>query len=116
MSGTWDTDRLLAEVQRRVRRGPHSDDQNPMQATLDDGDILVTFHWPGEADRLGIRFKPSEAPVGPSTGEVCDSPTEWATEVGWVLMEELDTELTRRAPRTVTASGVVELDYRPASD
>ena len=86
-----------------------------MQFTLDDGDILVTFRWPGEAGDLGMRFKPSEAPIGPSTGEVCDSPTEWATEVGWVLMEELQTGLVRWGPRSVTASGVVELHYRPGS-
>lgn len=85
-----------------------------MEATLDDGDILVTFEWSGEADRLGMRFWPSQAPVGPCTGEVCDSPAEWATEVGWVLMEELETGLTRRAHRSVTADGVVELRYRPA--
>jgi hypothetical protein len=34
----------------------NGDGDVPMEATLDDGDILVTFEWSGEADRLGIRF------------------------------------------------------------
>ena len=115
MAGPWEAERLLAEVQERVRFG--IDDcaggRIPMQATLDDGDILVTFQWPGEAGQLGMRFEPSEAPIGPSTGDVCDSPTEWATEVGWVLMEELQTGLVRRGRRSVTARGVIELRHRP---
>ena len=49
MAGPWEAERLLAEVQERVRFG--IDDcaggRIPMQATLDDGDILVTFQWPG---------------------------------------------------------------------
>nr|WP_300049335.1 hypothetical protein [uncultured Nocardioides sp.] len=113
MPGSWDPDRLLVEVQERVRHVAVGDGAAPVQATLDDGDILVTFHWPGEADRLGMRFSPSEAPIGPSTGEMCDSPTQWVTEVGWVLVEELETGLARRAPRSLTARGVVELHYRP---
>jgi len=115
MPGSWDADRLLVEVQERVRHVVIGDGAVPVQATLDDGDILVTFHWPGEPDRLGMRFSPSEAPIGPSTGEVCDSPTQWATEVGWVLVEELETGLTSRAPRSVTERGVVELQHRPGS-
>lgn len=83
-----------------------------MQATRDGEDILVTFEWPGESSRLGMRFDVSKAPYGPSTGEVCDSPEDWATEVRWVLMEELETGLTQRAPRTVTRDGVIELDWR----
>jgi hypothetical protein len=85
-----------------------------MQAVLEDDDVLVTFDWPGEGDRLGMRFPLAEAPVGPSTGEVCDTPAQWAAEVGFVLMEELETGLTRRAPRSVRADSVVELHYRPA--
>ncbi len=87
-----------------------------MQAALDGSDLLVTFRWPGEPQLLGVRFLVSEAPVGPSTGEMCDSPAEWASEVGWVLMEELDTGLVHRGRRSVTDQGVVELHYRPALD
>lgn len=86
-----------------------------MHAAFDGDDILVTFRWPGEADGLGMRFRPSEAPVGPCTGELCEAPTQWANEVGWVLMEELETGLAQRAPRCVTADGVVELRYRPTT-
>jgi hypothetical protein len=113
MPGSWDPDRLLAAVQEQVRHLVIGDAAGRAQASLEDGDILVTFHWPGEPDRLGMRFDPSEAPTGPSTGEACDSPTQWATEVIWVLTEELETGLARRAPRSRTASGVVELRYRP---
>lgn len=103
---------VLAAVRARLRHGLNGDGDVPMEADLEDGDVLVAFHRPGDDERLGMRFPLSEAPVGASTGEVCATPAEWATEVGFVPMEELETGLTRRAPRSVTASGVVELHYR----
>lgn len=71
------------------------------------------FPWEGEPHRLGVRFRTSESPEGPSTGEMCEYPEEWAQEVALVLMEELDTGLVHRARRSGTAQGVVELHYRP---
>jgi hypothetical protein len=116
MANRWTPEQLLEAVQQRVQRvrlGPPSDDDRiPMQAEQDGGELLVTFRWPGEPQRLGLRFWTSEAPVGPSTGEICDSPDEWAKEVGWVLMEELDTGLVHRGRRPPTEQGVVELHYR----
>lgn len=92
---------------------PAGDERVPVEVLLDGEDLLVTFRWPAQPHLLGVRFRPSESPEGPSTGEVCLSPEEWAQEVGWVLMEELDTGLVHRGRRSVTDQGVVELHYRP---
>ena len=116
MADGWTPAQLLDAVQARVVHGPDGDGETPMQATLDGSDLLVTFRWPGEPQLLCMRFPVPEAPVGPSTGELCDTPAEWANEVGWVLMEELDTGLARWGRRSVTSHGWVELHYRPAPD
>ena len=84
-----------------------------MQAVLDGSDLLVRFRWPGEPRPLCVRFPLSEVPDGPSTGEPCETPAEWAKEVGWVLMEELGTGLVRRGRRSVTRRGWVELHIDP---
>ena len=112
MSGLWTAERLLALVQARVRRGADGDGKTPMQAVLDGSDIVVTFHWRDDPQLYGVRFATSEAPVGPCTGDVCGTSEEWAQEVGWVLMEELDTGLVIRGRRTLTPDGVVERDVR----
>lgn len=83
-----------------------------MRALLDGTDIVVTFHWRDDPQLYGVRFSITEAPEGPSTGEVCETAEEWAQEVALVLMEELDTGLVTRGRRVVSPSGVVELDYR----
>lgn len=129
MSERWSPEHLLAAVRTHVPWVEvHLDDgaldatrarepqvftahQVHVQVGLDGDDILVTFRWPGEPHLFGIRFPASEAPNGPSTGGTCETPAEWAQEVGLVLMEELDTGLVHRGQRTLTPNGVVELDY-----
>lgn len=83
-----------------------------MRALLDGTGIVVTFHWRDDPQLYGVHFPTTEAPKGPSTGEVCETAEEWAQEVALVLMEELDTGLVARGRRVVSPSGVVELDYR----
>lgn len=111
MSEAWAPEHLLEVVQGRVVSGP-DDEQTPMQALLDGADIIVTFHWRDDPQLYGVRFPTTEAPEGPSTGEVCDTAEEWAHEVALVLMEELDTGLVTRGRRVVGPHGIVELDYR----
>jgi hypothetical protein len=113
MTDAWRPEHLLDAVRAVVPAVPGIDASAPVDVVLDGDDLLVTFHWPGHPDLFGIRFRPSESPEGPSTGELCGSPEEWATEVGWVLMEELDTGLVHRGRRSVTDQGIVELHYRP---
>ena len=113
MANGWTPEQLLDSVRTVVSSVEAGDERVPVEVLLDGEDLLVTLSWPGQADLFGIRFRPSESPEGPSTGEVCESPKEWAGEVALVLMEELDTGLVHRARRTTTARGVVELHYRP---
>lgn len=103
-------------MRRAVPPVPDGDDAIPAQVSLDGDDLLVTFRWPGEPHIFGVRFPLGEVPVGPSTGEVCESPEEWAWEVSLVMAEELGTGLVRRGRRTETPRGVVELDYRVNAD
>lgn len=116
MTCVWDHETLLAVVRRAVPHVPAGDDEVPAQVELDTDDLLVTFRWPGEPHLFGVRFPLEQAPAGPSTGEVCDSPEEWAWEVSLVLAEELGTGLVRRGRRTVTSTGLVELEYRVNAD
>jgi hypothetical protein len=116
MTSSWPEQALLDAVQARLRRGVDEGAAREMTASLVDGDIVVAFYWRREPERFAMRFPTGEAPMGPSTGEVCCSPTEWAVEVGFVLDEELGTGLVRRAPRSVMSDGVIELLWRFSSD
>jgi len=116
MTDEWDRETLLAAVRRAVPRVPDDGAELPAQVILDGDDLLVTFRWSGEPHVFGVRFPLGVAPEGPSTGEVCASPEEWAWEVSLVLAEELGTGLVRRGRRTVTPPGIVELDYRTNAD
>lgn len=75
-------------------------------------ELLVGFWWQREPTRYRVRLSLHLIPQGPSTGEVCESSAHWATEVGWVLMEELETGLVARAPRTLAPDGLVDLLWR----
>lgn len=116
MTDVWDRDTVLGAVRAAVQRLRAGDDDVPARVELDGDDVLVTFSWPDEPHLFGVRFPLNEAPQGPSTGGVCESPEEWAWEVSLVLMEELDTGLVRRGRRITTPRGLVELDYRPTVD
>ena len=113
MTNGWPPEQLHDVVRSVVSAVEAGDEVVPAEVLLDGDDLLVTFAWPGQPHLFGVRFRPSESPEGPSTGEVCESPTEWAHEVALELMEELGTGLVHRARRTVTDQGVVELHYRP---
>ena len=111
MADGWRAETLLEAVHAGVPsvRLAGRDERMPVEVLLDGDDLLVTFHWPDEPHLFGIRFHSSVSPEGPSTGDGCESPEEWAQEVDWVLTEELDTGLVHRGRRSVTDQGVVEL-------
>jgi hypothetical protein len=109
MSDRWSPRTLLDAVQVRLRAGLDDGDERQMSAHLLDRDILVTFYWRDELERFAMRFSTADAPVGPCTGEICSSVREWATEVGFVLEEDLGTGLVRRASRSAMTDGTTEL-------
>lgn len=80
-----------------------------------DDELLVVFRWMRDPNPFGIRFPYPDAYVSPWTGLPVESVEEWAAELAFLLMEELDTGLVRRAPRTVR-DGFVELGTDDAPD
>lgn len=73
-----------------------------------DDELVVLFRWRRDPHTFGIRFPYPGAYESPWTGEPVETVEEWATELAFLLMEELDTGLARRAPRTVR-DGFVQL-------
>lgn len=66
--------------------------------------------WRRGAPVYLVRF-PTRAPLrGASTGELCSSPEEWATEVWMLLDEQVATREIHSARRTVDKDGVVVFD------
>lgn len=117
MASVWTNDALLDAVRSRLRQvSSDRDGYAPVQVALDADDLLVTFRWRRDAEFYGVRFSLANVPTGPSTGEVCESPEEWAQEVGWVLDEEIGTGLVQEAHRTRGAHGLVLLRWRNGFD
>lgn len=98
MPPDWADEAVVAAVRSRLlhvsaERGGYA----PAHVALDAEDILVTFRRRRDSQLYGLRFSLANLPTGPSTGEVCGSPDEWAQEVRWVLDEEIGTGLVQEA-------------------
>jgi hypothetical protein len=78
-------------------------------ADLDGDGVLVRFQTSG--DKFGVRYSFTEAPDGPSTGEPCDSPVEWADEVWIDMYEQVLTGGVARADRATRPDGLVLLNW-----
>jgi hypothetical protein len=80
---------------------------------LVDGDVLVVLSGL-HADVLnGVRFSLAHVPVGPLTGEACNSVDEWATEVALALDEASSTTEMDGAEQRAEPDGVVLLRWWP---
>lgn len=106
----WSHDEVLAAVRASVP-GRADTRWTFDRADLDNGQVLVLFEV--EAERFGVHYSLADLPYGPNTGEPCDTPGEWAQEIGWDVDEQVDTGGLLRAERVPGPDGVVLLRWRP---
>ena len=75
---------------------------------LVDGDVRVVLRRLRDDDRPhAVRYSLRRLPVGPCTGEVCDTPDQWAIEIAWDLEEVIATREIETGDRRVEPDGVV---------
>lgn len=78
----------------------------------DDADhMLVEFRWRSDPNNYVVAFEYPEDVTSPWTGLPVDDSQEWARDIAFLLMEELDTGFVARAQRT-SRGNAVELDLR----
>jgi len=114
MDTRWTHEEVLQAVRRQLATPIFSYRRLVERVDLLDDDVRVVLKHVRADDRLyGIRFSLSNAPYGPSTGEVCESVGDWAIEVAIALDEVIGTgEIDDAESRSETdADGVVLLRW-----
>ena len=106
------TAEVLADALRiamaRVSMSTHG--YQPSEIVVRGSDVMLSFRLREDPALYRVRLA-TRAPLrGESTGELCSSPAEWATEVGMLLDEQVGTREIHSAGRTVEDDGVVVLD------
>jgi hypothetical protein len=87
-----------------------SEDRYEMTAVEADGDqIEVMLRVRDDPHVYAVRFSFGGTHRGASTGEMCSSPSQWASEVWIRLCEEVGTRGIESARRTPRPDGVVLL-------
>ena len=113
MDPGWPPQAVLESVRRHLATWPFEQPFRIVRVDLVDGDVLVVFSGL-HADVLnGVRFSLAHIPVGPLTGEVCNSVDEWASEVAIALDEASSTREMDSAEQRVEPDGVVLLRWWP---
>jgi hypothetical protein len=106
----WTRDEVLAAVRASVP-GRVDSGWTFERTDLDGDQVLVLFRV--GAQRFGVHYSLDELPDGPNTAEPCDTPREWAQEIGWDMDEQVLTGGLLRAERTAGSDGVILLSWRP---
>jgi hypothetical protein len=106
----WTRDEVLAAV-RASLPGRVDSGWTFERADLNGDQVLVLFRV--GAQRFGVHYSLEELPHGPNTGEVCETPREWAQEIGWDMDEQVLTGGLLRAERSAGSDGVILLSWRP---
>lgn len=112
MAVEW-TPQEIVEVVRR-----HLASQNFDHRELIDRVDIVNHEIQVVLRRVGVRHGPhairyslARLPVGPCTGEVCDSVDQWAIEVAWDLDEVIGTRAIEAAEQRTEPDGLVLLRW-----
>lgn len=86
------------------------DGYQPSEVLVQGSNVALSFRLRDDSAAYVVRFA-TEGPLrGESTGELCSSPEEWATEVRMLLDEHVGTREIHSARRIVEDDGVVVLD------
>ncbi len=85
-----------------------SEDGYELVGATANGTSLVVYFWYRNAKPVhAVELDAAPPLTGQSTGEPCATAQEWATEVRWLLDEEVGTRDLERRPSQITDHGVV---------
>ena len=89
MSTGWDRDAVVAAVSSHLDlRIPDPSPTWTFGEVRRKGDeMVVIVRLPGKPGLFGVSYSLASLPYGPNTGEVCDTPEEWAVEIALDLDE-----------------------------
>ncbi|MFC5822138.1 hypothetical protein [Nonomuraea harbinensis] len=103
----------MAVRTRLLRPGAVTKGYSAVDVVAEPDAMLVIFRWRRDPNVYAIKVEFPAASKSPWTGLLASSIDGWATDVEYLLAEELDTRLVRRSRRTVR-EGYVLLDTRDA--
>jgi hypothetical protein len=105
----------LADVVRKLlSECTLSEDGYELVGATANGTSLVVYFWYRDARPVHAVELDAAPPLsGPSTGEPCATAEEWATEVRWLLDEEVGTRDLERRPSVITDDGVLHIRLPP---
>ncbi|GAA1475776.1 hypothetical protein GCM10009623_02220 [Nocardioides aestuarii] len=104
----WGSARMVELVREHLAL-PFFDARDLVQeVALVDGDVRVVLRRLRDDDRPhAVRYSLQRLPAGPWTGEVCETPEQWAVEVSGDLTEVIATREIEQGERRVEADGVL---------
>lgn len=101
---------LAAAVRQSLVECTLAEDGYELVGATANGTSLLVYFWYRDARPVHAVEVDAHAPLtGPSTGEECATAEEWATEVRWLLDEEVGTRDLERRPSQITDDGVVRV-------
>lgn len=113
MDADWTPQAVVESVRRHLGEGVFELPVVVDRVDLVGPDVLVVLSGLHTDVLHGVRFSLDRVPVGPLTGEVCDSVDEWGAEVAIALDEAIGTREIERAERRTEPDGVVLLRWWP---
>ena len=111
MDPDWTPEAMRESVRRHLATWPFERPLRFDRVDLVEGDVLVVLSGLHTDVLNGVRFSLAHLPVGPLTGEVCNSVDEWGIEVAIALDEASGTGEMDRAEQRVEPDGVVLLRW-----
>ena len=101
---------LADAVRQSLAECTLSEDGYELVGATANGTSLVVYFWYRDAKPVhAVELDVASPLTGPSTGEPCATSEEWATEVRWLLDEEVGTRDLERRPSDITDDGVVHV-------
>lgn len=95
----WSPDEMLSAVRAGLtsrRWDPHLTFERA--ELVGDLVLVVVCHRDEGTERLGVYYSLAELPAGPKAGIECESPRQWAAEVGWDVEEFVSLKTNERFP------------------